>query len=182
MRRVPVTRGKRRAREAGPAVPAAQAECNCPHLDPADWHEVESDWSDIAFLRGSVNALLGVPVGFAAAWARLEKRANALGASIPEDPMFLLGSGRFRRPVLLEVEGPRPGARGVIFPGGIAFSRLVSAPWGEMKRVVDDTNDAARAKYGRNPDDLWIWYVTCRLCSRERNFETLVIAHYRTPP
>lgn len=173
-RRVPVSDDKQRSAE-----PAGEpGECKCPRLDSDDWHEVESDWSDIAFLRASTGAVLGVPTGYDSARSGLLARAKKLGATVPDDAMLLLGSGRFRRPIMLEVENVPEGALGVVRPGGVAYSRLVPAPWGRMQQAVDETRDAAREKYGREPDDTWIWYVTCRTCSRERNFETLIIAHY----
>ncbi|MGE5595091.1 MAG: hypothetical protein ACM3S1_03535, partial [Hyphomicrobiales bacterium] len=46
---------------AGDIAIAAIETCNCPHLDPEDWHDVESDWSDIAFIKTATNAVLGVP-------------------------------------------------------------------------------------------------------------------------
>lgn len=153
--------------------------CNCPELDREDWHEVESDWSDIAFVKGSTNAVLGVPLGFGGIRGELERKAARAGAKVPEDPMFLLGAGRFRRPVMLEVEDAPRGAKDIVFPGGFAFSRLVPAPWGEMQKVVDQTEAIATEKYGRKPDDMWVWYLTCRECSAARNFETLIVAHYR---
>lgn len=187
MRRVPVAAQRDRKAKERPAPdapgeqdePEAPGECACPRLDAADWHEVESDWGDIVFAKGSVAAFLGVPVGYAGARASLEKKAAAAGGTVPGDAMFLLGSGRFRRTVLLEVEDASRRARGIHSPGGVAFSRLVEAPWGEMSRVVNETKQAAEARYGRRPDDILVWYLTCRECSRERNFETLVIAHYR---
>jgi len=187
MRRVPVS-GKKSKRGTVPhdAGTAGDSEptgdCSCPVLEAAEWHEVESEWSDIAFVRGSLTAVVGVPVGYADAREALLKRARKMGAEIPGEPMFLLGSGRFRRRILLEVEGVARGVRGVVFPGGIAFSRLLEAPWGEMRRAVDETVAVARARYGRKPDEVFVWYLTCRQCSRARNFETLVVAHYRQAP
>lgn len=92
--------------------------------------------------------------------------------------MFLLGAGRLRRPVLLEVEGTgdRPGFER---PGGWAYSQLHEAPFGAVARLLAQTKAAAATRYGRDPDSLWIWYVTCKECSAERNFETLFVAHYR---
>ena len=155
------------------------AECDCPRLEPDDWHEVESDWSDITFLKASTGAVLGVPTGYDSVRTALLERAAKLGASVPEDAMLLLGSGRFRRSVLLEVENLPEGAKDVERPGGVAFSRLVQAPWGQMQGKVEETRERAREAYGREPDATWVWYLTCRVCSRERNFETLIIAHYR---
>lgn len=48
-----------------------------------------------------------------------------------------------------------------------------------MKSAVERTKTEAREKYGRKPDDVWIWYLTCRECSAARKFETLVVAHYK---
>lgn len=161
-------------------IPAsAAADCSCPRLARDDWHDVESDWNDIAFVKSTVTAVLGVPMGYSGDRAGLEKKALALGLTVPEDPMVLLGPGRFRRSMLLEVEGAQPGVKGVEFPGGFVYTRVVEAPWGEMQKVVDEMNDAAAHKYGKAPDDLFVWYLTCRSCSHERNFETLLIAHYR---
>jgi hypothetical protein len=139
---------------------------------------VESDWSDIAFLKTHARAVMGVPVGFSAARDELEGRAKSLGLTIPEDGMLLLGSGRFRRPILLEVEGARENTPGVERPGGIAFSRLVPAPMGEICKAVDETREIARDKFGREPAAVLVWYLTCRMCSAERDYETLVVAHY----
>ena len=70
-------------------TPAALADCDCPRLDAEDWHDVESDWSDIAFVRSSTNAVLGVPVGYDAARRELRGKAERLGATVPEDAMLL---------------------------------------------------------------------------------------------
>lgn len=156
--------------------------CDCPVLDPADWDEVESDWSDITFLKTTITAVLGVPTGFGSARAELAAAAPRIGATVPDDAMLLLGPGRFRRPLMLEVDGAPSAAKGVERPGGFVYTRLLPAPWGQMQGQMDATRDAAREKYGRNPDHMWIWYLTCRVCSADRNFETLFVAHYRREP
>lgn len=176
-RRIPVSL------EGIPTVPASEEEpaaCDCPRLDPADWDEVESDWGDITFIRATTNAVIGVPVGYATTRNALLAKAAAMGATVPEDAMLLMGSGQFRRPVLLEVEGISTSTKGIWAPGGVVYTRLLPAPWGELKKLVKETASRARGKYGREPDEMWIWYLTCRICSAERNFETLILAHYRT--
>ncbi len=155
-----------------------EEDCDCPRLDPQDWDRVESDWSDIAFLKGTSSAVLGVPTGFAGTRDELIRRAEDLGATVPEDAMALLGSGQFRRPVWLEVEDA-PEHKDIVRPGGIAFTRLTEAPLGVIQKVVRQAESEAKARYDRAPDDTWVWYLTCRACSRARNFEILVVAHYR---
>lgn len=164
---------------ASPVTATDGAACGCPHLDRDDWHEVESDWSDITFVSTSTNAVMGVPVAFGSVRGKLRQKAEKAGATIPDDAMFLIGGGRFRRPVMLEVDDAAPDAKGVERPGGVAYSELLPAPWGKMQSVVDGVEANAKARYGRDPDDVWVWYVTCRVCSAERDFETLIIAHYR---
>ena len=175
-RRVPVAEGKATRPKDAPAEPAT---CECPRLEPGDWDNVESDWGDITFIKAATGAFLGVPTGYDPARIRLIARAREMGATLPQDAMLLLGEGRFRRTMLLEVEGLDDDAPAAFRPGGVAFSQLVQAPWGQMKGAMEKTQHAAREKYGRNPDDTWIWYLTCRICSRERHFETLIIGHYR---
>ncbi len=159
--------------------PGPPANCACPRLDPEEWDSVESDWSDIAFVKAMTSAVLGVPVGFDAARDELRKKAARVGATIPPDPMMLIGSGKFRRPILLEVEDVPDGARDIERPGGVVYTRLLPAPWGELPKAAERVRKEALERYGREPDDLWVWYLTCRECSRERNFETLLVAHYR---
>lgn len=161
---------------------ASTDDCNCPRLDAEEWHEVENDWSDITFVSRGTTALLGVPVGFAGAKISLQQAAAKLRLVVPEDAMLLLGAGKFRRKIMLEVEGAQPGQKGVERPGGIAYTRLVPAPWGDMQKVVGETMDAARDRYKRNPDELYVWYLTCRACSTARQFETLIVAHYKKRP
>ncbi|HXU24236.1 MAG TPA: hydrolase [Tepidiformaceae bacterium] len=161
--------------------PEPPAECDCPRLDPEEWNEVENDWSDITFLKTTTTALLGVPMGYDSTRKEVAAKANAIGATIPEDGMLLLGSGRFRRPLLLEVEDAPEHGKGIERPGGIAFTMLVEAPWGQIQGKVEETRRAATERYGRGPDNVWVWYLTCRECSHERNFETLIVAHYRHP-
>ena len=153
--------------------------CACPRLDADDWHEVESDWSDITFVEMALTSAAGVPIGYQGAFAKLSERARALGAAVPEEPMLLLGEGRFRRPILLEVDGAPEKAKGVVRPGGVAYTRLVPAPLGEIRQVVNETNRRAAERYGRQPDSTWLWYLTCRYCSADRDYETLIVAHYR---
>ncbi len=156
-------------------VPAA---CDCPRLEREDWDGVESDWSDIAFVKATTNAVLGIPVGYDSVKEDLRNKAEKLGLNVPEDAMQLNGSGKFRRPVMLEVEGAPAGTKGIERPGGVAFTRIFEAPWGQLPKVASQTAKEARERYGREPDNLWVWYLTCRNCSRERNFETLIAAHY----
>ncbi len=172
---------KRGARAAQTDVQAPEV-CRCTHLDRDDWDDVENDWSDITFLKTGAGAVLGVPIGFANARAGLEEQARKLGLAAPEDAMLLLGAGKFRRTIMLEVEGADASTKGVERPGGIAYTRLAPAPWGDMRRVVDETKSQARARYGRDPDDLYVWYMTCRVCSKGRDFETLIVAHYKKQP
>ena len=148
-RRVPVSQEKRRARQTPPppADEPAEAGCSCPRLERDEWHEVESDWSDIAFLKTTVKAFGGLPVGYAASRAGLLARAEGLGCDVPEDAMLLFGEGRFARPLLLEVEDAPEGNRDIVRPGGIAYTRVVAAPWGELKRAVRETRDEAAKRY-----------------------------------
>ncbi len=173
-RRVPVDK---EGQPVGPAPKPETSGCDCPILDAEDWHEVESDWSDIAFIRTSLPALAGVPVGYSSIGAKLAEKALALGATVPEDAMLLLGEGKLRRPVLLEVETAGDTA-GLEMPGGVAFTRLLHAPFGAMKGLVKETREVSKGRYGREPDNLWIWYLTCTECSEARDWETLFVAHY----
>ena len=182
-RRVPVgKKGRPAVPRATPRAEPALVECDCPRLEQDDWHEVESDWSDVQFVRTAIAAVAGVPFRFNRVRARLERLAWEAGATVPTDAMLLLGPGRFRRQVLLEVEGAERSAKSVYEPGGIAYSRLVPAPWGEMRRALNDTAETARARYGRAPDHTWVWYLTCPVCSGDRDFETLFVAHYDAAP
>lgn len=158
------------------------AECRCAYLEREDWDGVENDWSDITFVKTGTSAVLGVPVGFASAKAGLERQAAKGGLTVPNDAMLLLGAGKFRRTIMLEVEGANPGTKGLERPGGVAFTRLVPAPWGDMRRLVDETKTQARERYGKDPDEMYVWYLTCRICSKAREFETLIVAHYKKPP
>lgn len=187
-RRVPVKKDKKPGvalPDFGAVIDRAQetltaAECICPRLDRSDWHRVESDWSDITFLTGSVGAAMGVPIGWRGVRARLHTQATQLGATVPEDAMLLLGEGKLRRPVMLEVEYAGPPRKEIARPGGVAYSCLESAPLGQMKRVVAETVADARQRYGRRPDTTWLWYLTCHVCSGDRDFETLIVTHFRT--
>ena len=158
------------------------ATCACPRLEREDWDGVENDWSDITFVKTMTSAVLGVPVGYDSVRAELVKKAEKLGGTVPDDAMQLNGSGKFRRPVFLEVEGIGPGTRDVERPGGIAWTRVFEAPWGQLSKLARQTEEEALRKYAKAPDNLWVWYLTCRECSRERNFETLIAAHYRKVP
>lgn len=181
MRRVPVDEsGNDPDRDDSPPEPQS---CNCPFLDAEDWHEVESDWSDIVFIEKKIPAVLGVPLKFGAVRDRLSMEAVAAGATIPEDAMMLLGEGKIRRRVMVEVEFDGDSAEDDFSrPGGIAYTRLVSAPWGKIKEGHQATVAAAVERYGRKPDAMWLWYLTCGICSGDRDFETLFVAHYSEAP
>ena len=199
MRRVPVDDGGKSKWKRPEDIPEAEVaatedevddsgpiseECTCPELDPEEWHETESDWSEAPFIHTTVAAMMGVPLRFKHVRGKLEELAEAAGATVPDDAMLIFGPGKVRRQVMIEVEvdGDPASRKGVHVPGGIAYSRLVAAPWGEMKRIARDTEAAAAERYGKKPDALWVWYLTCNICSAERNYETLFIAHYKKAP
>jgi hypothetical protein len=155
--------------------------CKCPLLDPDDWNAVESDWSDIQFLRGTTPAVLGVPLRFSATRDRLVKKAKQLGGKLPEDAMILVGNGKFRRDILVELDNNRkiPSNKKIFDPGGVSFTKIYEAPWGQMRNLMTEFETQATARYGRRPDKTWVWYLTCQICTTERNFETLFVAHYK---
>lgn len=179
-RGMPVSRQDAEEEEGGAVEDVV--DCACPRLDAEEWDKVENDWSDILFARASTNAVLGVPVGYDGTRNELREIASAAGGTVPDDAMLLVGSGKFRRPIMLEVEDAAPEGKGIFQPGGIAYTRLLKAPWGQLPKLTRATEMEARQKYGRSPDDTWVWYLTCRECSKPRNFETLIVAHYRSTP
>ncbi|HMO54188.1 MAG TPA: hypothetical protein PJ994_06765, partial [Tepidiformaceae bacterium] len=124
----------------------------------------------------------GVPIGYDGVRGELREIAARAGGEVPDDPMLLVGEGKFRRPILLEVDDPEEGAKDIYRPGGIAYTRLLEAPWGQLPKLTKTTMAEAKQKYGRPPDNTWVWYLTCRECSRARNFETLIVAHYKDSP
>lgn len=186
MRRVPVDPKKRKEAEelATYAADAAKESegltCECPELDPEEWHETESDWSDIAFLKSTTTAVLGVPFGYQSTRDELRAKAKDLDLELPEGGMVLLGEGKFRRPVLVEIDVAQ-GTRGpdIFRPGGVAFTRLVPGKMGTLGKLLSETTGMAIGRYGRKPDNVWLWYLTCRECSEPRGFETLIVCHYR---
>ena len=91
-------------REVGANDAVDELDCPCPALDPGDWHEVESDWSDITFIRLHIPALFGVPLGYGKLKTRAREAAEKIGAVIPLDGMVLMGAGRLIRTVLVEAE------------------------------------------------------------------------------
>ncbi len=176
-RRVPIEQaGASRASAADDSL-----SCDCPRLDRNEWHEVESDWSDIAFAKIGIPAFFGAPLGFWSNRRKLVARAAAAG-TLPEDAMLLMGPGRMRRTVMIEVEDADASRRDIVTPGGVAFTRLLPAPWGQMRALMKETREAARERYGRDPASVWVWYLTCQQCSPARDFETLFVAHYPTRP
>ncbi len=180
-RRVKVDDSGMPVRKADVTPPVDAEPCGCPVLEKEDWDQVESDWTDITFLRAMTNAVLGVPVGYNSVKDDLRKKAEAIGATVPEDAMLLNGEGRFRRPIMLEIEGGGDSEERYR-PGGFVYTRLLNAPWGELRKAVERTGKEAKEKYGRAPDDTWVWYLTCRECSKARNFETLIVSHFREKP
>ena len=166
---------------AAPARRTSPRPATAPRLEPDEWHEVESDWSDITFARIGIPALFGVPIRFWSNRRKLVDRAEAAGV-VPEDAMLLMGPGRVRRTVMLEVEDADTSRPDIVVPGGVVFTRLIPAPWGQMRSLMKETRDMARERYGRKPAAIWVWYLTCQSCSPERDFETLFVAHYPKRP
>ena len=180
MQRVPVeeTNQSRRSENTSPEI---EEDCKCPRLDPDEWNAIESDWNDIRFLRGAAPALFGVPLRFEATRNTLVKTAKQLSGKLPEDAMILIGSGRFRREILIELDNLEtiPDNKRIFAPGGFSFSKIYEAPWGQMRNLMTEFETQATARYGRRPDKTWVWYLTCQICTTERNFETLFVAHYK---
>jgi hypothetical protein len=117
-------------------------------------------------------------VGYYRKRRELAAKAESAGAHVPDDAMILIGEGRFSRPMLIEVENAPEGRRDIVRPGGVAYSHLVEAPPGHVGNLRGAFLVEAEKRYGRAPDNVYLWYLTCRECSAERNFETLLVAHY----
>lgn len=125
---------------------AETASCDCPTIDDADWHRKEHVLADRHFYSKVQWNLFHMSLNFSSA---------------------LSGA----------VAGADPGDRCVVSFGDARFVTWVFAePRRWLSRGVRDLVAYLRSSLKAHPRQLFFWYTTCPVCSKERGYKTVIFA------
>jgi hypothetical protein len=148
---------------------SAERDCDCPDLNPGLWHQQVHDWSSKRFVTAKAPSLFGVPVSYAGTKRRLRGKVER---GEGDAGMVLIQAGKFLPSMLVEARGledAKPRFKRV-------YTELVEAPWGKIGKAVQEAQGHCLGRHGRLPRKVYLQYLSCRLCSNERGFPTLIVA------
>jgi len=161
-----------------PEAPAPEAistqptACKCPVIDAAKW-DGQKMMLDKTFYKAFSPRLFNVPFSFAIDIDRANRGAKKKGYTVVENPMILDTMGMFMATVMVEVTGADTNDKNVIsLAGKEVYTKLSKRPYKDIKMDIADLEK----ELGRKPAELYVWWVSCPKCVKDKEIKAILIA------
>ena len=154
-------------------------ECNCPEIDGQAFEGVEEDWSDRAFYVRNTPLVFHIPIRIGRDIQKLISEAKSKGYEWDDTSRFMQKDALFKGQVLLEIRNPQEEDPNVlVMPEETQVQgTFFNGPWSRLGTPTRDLINTMAAK-GRKAKEVYCWYLTCPVCSKERGYQTVVWATY----
>lgn len=156
---------------AQPTPPAAPA-CKCPTINPADWDKKHLNFTK-SFYKTFSPRLFHMPISYAIDIDRATKAAVKKGYKTVEKPMVLDIDGTFMGSVLVEVENADKLDKNIVsFENTDVYCKVSTLPLKDVQKDVE----VLKTEIGKQPRELYVWYIACPRCEKTKNEKAVIIA------
>lgn len=145
----------------------------CPRIDPENWQDKTSVWSEKKFVKAKVFTFIYMPINFGAAISRLMKKVDASGGKTPDNLCLSDHSSPWNMDIYLAVDKEITGAQNVSMSGKF-FSKVYEGDFRETGNWMKDAKDYA----DKNKFDVkkwYMWYTTCPKCAKKYGKNYVVV-------
>lgn len=160
------------ATPAAPPVTPAVPACKCPTINPADWDKKKLIFTK-SFYKTFSPRLFHMPISYAIDIDRATKGALKKGYKPVEKPMILDIDGTFMGSVLVEVENANKLDKDVLsFENAEVYTKVSTKPYKDISKDIEELV----TEIGKQPRELYVWYVSCPKCMATRTEKSVIIA------
>lgn len=114
-----------------------------------------------------------MPISYAIDIDRATKAALKKGYKVVEKPMILDIDGTFMGSVLVEVENANKMDKEVVsFENTEVYAKVSTKAYKDIPKDIEEL----KTEIGKQPRELYIWYVSCPKCMATKNEKAVIIA------
>ncbi len=114
-----------------------------------------------------------MPISYAIDIDRATKGALKKGYKPVEKPMILDIDGTFMGSVLVEVENANKLDKDVLsFENAEVYTKVSTKPYKDISKDIEELV----TEIGKQPRELYVWYVSCPKCMATRTEKSVIIA------
>ncbi|MEI6276229.1 MAG: hydrolase [Prolixibacteraceae bacterium] len=146
----------------------------CPKFDPIPWDNVNFEWNDKLFVKGSVCTFFYMPVNFGSVMIKLDKAISRAGADWSQGLCLSDITSKWNMDLYIHVDKPVPGLESKIFTGKF-YSKVYEGPFKDTGKWFNDFNRLLIEK-GYKDAKIYTWYTTCPKCAKKygKNYVVMV--------
>ncbi len=146
----------------------------CPQFDPFPWDNVNFEWNDKLFVKGSVCTFFYMPVNFGSVMIKLDKAISRAGADWSQGLCLSDITSKWNMDLYIHVDKPVPGLESKIFTGKF-YSKVYEGPFKDTGKWFNDFNRLLIEK-GYKDAKIYTWYTTCPKCAKKygKNYVVMV--------
>jgi hypothetical protein len=150
-----------------------KSEC-CPAFDPAPWDDKIFEWENKKFIKAKVFTLFYIPLTYGLVIRKLMKKAEKVGAKIPDWLCLSDHTSKWNMNLYLAVDKEVPEAENVSLSGKF-FSTVYEGDFRETGKWCKAFEVYARNK-GLAVKKYYIWYTTCPKCAKKfgKNYVAII--------
>jgi hypothetical protein len=151
--------------------------CHCPKINPEDWEGKEFDWEKKTFYFLSIKNFFHKPLDLAEKIRQLKKEVAGKAFDLIDPNLVLCEWAQFNGNLISQVKPPdRYDENILIFDFGKIYSTVFKGPKKLLKQTVDDFHSKTELDYNIPVQKIYLWYVHCDECAKEREHLTVIFA------
>ncbi|MCK9638300.1 MAG: hypothetical protein M0R39_00200 [Prolixibacteraceae bacterium] len=146
----------------------------CPKFDPIPWDNVNFEWNDKLFVRGSVCTFFYMPLNFGSVMKKLSKIIANAGADWSQGLCLSDITSKWNMDLYINVDKPVPALESKMFTGKF-YSKVYEGPFKDTGKWCNDFERILVEKGYGNPK-IYHWYTTCPKCAKKygKNYVVLI--------
>ena len=145
----------------------------CPKFDPIPWDNVNFEWNDKVFVKGSVCTLFYMPVNFGSVMKKMDKKIREAGADWSEGICLSDHTSKWNMDLYISVDKSVSVLENRIFTGRF-YSKVYEGPFKDSGKWFSDFDQALIGK-GYQKSKVYAWYTTCPKCAKKYGKNYVVI-------
>ena len=146
----------------------------CPKFDPIPWDNVNFEWNNKIFVKGSVCTLFYMPVNFGGVMKKMDKKIREAGADWSEGICLSDHASKWNMDLYISVDKSVSVLENRIFTGKF-YSKVYEGPFKDSGKWFSDFNRILVEK-GFSNAKIYTWYTTCPKCAKKygKNYVVLI--------
>jgi hypothetical protein len=146
----------------------------CPKFDPIPWDDVNFEWNDKVFVKGSVFTLFYMPMNFGSVMKKMDKKIREAGADWSEGICLSDHTSQWNMDLYISVDKKVSTLENQVLTGKF-YSKVYEGPFKDAGKWFKDFEQVLNGKGYQKPK-IYAWYTTCPKCAKKygKNYVVMI--------